>query len=166
MPAVSAAAMTARQARLLGWMTTGPHPGLPLQVAELVSWSGVYADVASSTDRCFDDCKRLATLGHVTRHPGRPARWTAAAAAVADGPRGDTTPGHAPGVRYARDAFEPVGAVPAVFYCPGCNSCPDDCTLPSIGCPCATHGKATGAMSAAEVDGYLADPRPHERAGN
>lgn len=68
---------------------------------------------------------------------------------------------------YTLTDFEPVGARrPRVkemhFFCPGCNSCPDDFVLPSIGCPCAEYANASGSLTILQVARYLADHAPIE----
>lgn len=58
-------------------------------------------------------------------------------------------------MRYEREDFKLAHTARRMFYCPGCNASPDDWNLPSVGCPCSTHGKGSGAMTEEEVGRYL-----------
>jgi hypothetical protein len=57
--------------------------------------------------------------------------------------------------RYACEDFDTVPGVPGTHYCPGCNRTPDDYAIPSVGCPCDTHGGGGGSLTAIEVVRYL-----------
>jgi hypothetical protein len=56
--------------------------------------------------------------------------------------------------RYAREDFDAVPGVPGAHYCPGCNRTPDDYAISSVGCPCDTHGRGGGSLTAIEVARY------------
>ena len=49
-------------------------------------------------------------------------------------------------VIYEREDFEPVFLRDDVFFCPGCNGSADDYCIRSVGCPCASHGTASGSL--------------------
>lgn len=60
-------------------------------------------------------------------------------------------------IRYAREDFQPVYLVPGQHYCPGCNASPDDYAIPSVNCPCASHGSGKGSLTSEQVEEYLRD---------
>ncbi len=59
-------------------------------------------------------------------------------------------------MRHNADDFDAVPMVPGAYYCPGCNRYPEDYAIPAVSCPCATHAKAGGSLTQAQVDAYLA----------
>lgn len=59
-------------------------------------------------------------------------------------------------ITYTIKDFDAVQGVPDTYYCPGCNRYPEDHMIPSVHCPCATHGKGSGSLTAEQITAYLA----------